>query len=186
MDLAEPLAREVTASREARARYVTSNDAQTIALRTSMEEREATVLAELVRRHALSYAGGRIYTLAGVGLHPTEVFEEDSLEDWSDRLAAAVLEQAYPSLPFDHTAFPQTLTPETVAAIFRGLFQGDLEHERTAAAFGPPLGLTTHEVPSVFDARACRTVQVIQRDLSAHEARCLPRKSWTSCVGRLV
>ena len=169
VDPADSLARELTAVREARTRYVATYDPETVTLRSSMEQRETELLADLVRLHALSYSEGRIYTSVGTGLLPEEIFVGDSLEDWSDRMVVAMLEQSYPTLPLDHADLTQTLTDDALAEVFAGLFQGAREHKGIAAALGPPLGLSTREAPTAFDARACRVVQIIGRDLGAND-----------------
>ena len=140
------LDRELQAIHEARARYVTARDVDTLTLRRSMEEREASVREELARRFAVAFSQGRIYTHPSVRVRPLDVFEEETAVSWADRLATSMLSLAYPALLYDNDAFPHTLTGEGVAAGFRGLFNGDAD-AKAAAAFGPGLGLVWPEPP---------------------------------------
>ena len=164
----ETLGRELSAIAEAKARYTTSHDLETQALRASMEDREATVRRELGRRYAVSYSQGRIYTFAGMGPRPSNVFISDSIEVWADQLLAAVFEQAYPSPLFDHNELPSTLTVEMCGTVFRGLFQADGGAAEVAAGFGPALGLSTKQAPGLFDASSCRALDVIRDEVEAN------------------
>ena len=161
----ESLSREIQAIHEAKERYVTERDPDAQAIRSSMEEREASLLGELARREAISYSQGRIYTGAGMSQSPSEPFVEGNVQSWVDHLVKAVLLQAHSELPFEYSEFPSTLTIEKIAAIYRGLFQGDPDDAGIAADFGPALGVTTRDSPSVFDAGGCRVVDIIQGEL---------------------
>ena len=122
-------------------------------------------LKALAQRFATSFSQGRIYTHPEVRVRPRGIFEEEHPESWADRLASAVLSMACPSLPFDHSAFPHTLTTEGVAAVYRGLIQGDPDATGVAEAFGPGLGLSWPEFPALFDASGCRAVAIVQREV---------------------
>ena len=159
--------RELQAIHEARARYVTARDSDTLTLRRSMEEREASVREELARRFAVAFSQGRIYTHPSVRVRPRDIFEGETAESWADRLATSVLSLAYPEPLYDHDAFPHILTGAVVAAVFRGLFNGDPDAKVAVGGFGPGLGLTWPEPPGLFDASQCRAVAILQREAEA-------------------
>ena len=161
------LTREIASIHEARERYVTAQDPDTMALRRSMQERETAVRGELARRDATTYSQGRVYTHSGISICPVDIFVQESPESWADRLASVVLQQAYPGLPFDHRDFPFTLTADGIRALFRGLFQGDRDLAGVARAYGPGLGLTRRESPNVFDASQCQVIGTIRRQLES-------------------
>ena len=163
----EALIREISSIHEAKERYVTSREAETLALRETMEEREASLSAELARRNALSYGQGRIYTQSGMSIRPSDVFIGDDPGSWADNLAVAVLEKAFPTLPLGHGEFPHPLDAMTVEDVFRGIFQGDPAAAEEAASFAPALGLATREAPTVFDDAGCRVLEIIQRAVEA-------------------
>ena len=166
--LRESLSREFQSIHEAKERYITGRDTDSQAIRISMEEREASVLGELARRETQSYSHGRIYTQSGLSIRPSDIFVEGSAESWVERLVEAVFLQAYPSLPFEYSEFPATLNSQEVGAIYRGLFQGDPEAMETAAAFGPALGMSARETPTLFDFSQCQVVGAIERELRTH------------------
>ena len=161
------LGSELRAIREARERYITSREPDALALRRSMEERATSLRGEMARRYAMSYSLGRIYTHPSITVRAREIFTEQTPESWARHLASAVLLQAFPALPFDHSDFPDTLDPDRVAALYRGLFQGDRDSGGVVQAFGPGLGLTQREAPSLFDAGECRAVTIIQQELES-------------------
>ena len=159
------LSRELRAIHEAKECYITSVDPDVQAVRSSIAERESSLLGELSRREALSYSRGRIYTHPRISLKPAGIFAEGMAPSWVDRLAKAVFDQAYPSVPFDE--FPRTLTGEKIEAVFRGIFQEDPEAVGVTSAFGPPLGLTRPDAPTAFDPRGCRVIDLIGRELGS-------------------
>ena len=78
--LRETIGREIRAIHEAGVRYITARDSDALALRRSIEEREASLRGELTRRYTLSYSMGRIYTHKGLRIRARDVFVEESLE----------------------------------------------------------------------------------------------------------
>ena len=165
--LRETIGREIRAIHEASVRYITARDSDALALRRSIEEREASLRGELTRRYTLSYSMGRIYTHEGLGIRARDVFMEESLESWADLLASAVLMLAHPSLPVDHDSFPYALTSSSIPALYRGLFHDDSDEVELARAFGPGLGLTRQEFPGAFDASDCAALDIIQKEVES-------------------
>ena len=163
----ENLGRELRAIREARERYITARDIDAVALRRSMEQREASLHGEQARLFAMSYAQGRIYARLPERIGPGDVFADGSPESWADRLASTVLELAYPRLPIEYGDFPNTLTAARISALYRGLFQGDGDAVDLAQAYGPGLGLTRKGAPAVFDASECTVVDIIRGELES-------------------
>ena len=165
----ETLNLEIRAIREAKESYVTGRGPDVQAVRSSMEEQEASLLGELARRESVSYAQGRIYTHTSTKMRPSEIFLEASVGSWVDRLVQALFERAYPSLPFQYKEFPATLTADKISGIYRGLFQGDQDAAETVASFGPALGLTTRDSPNVFEASRCPVVNIIVEELGRRD-----------------
>ena len=161
----QSLGRELRAVHETRERYLTVQDPDALALRRSLEERESSLRGELARRYGVSYSQGRIYTHTSIRVRARDIFAEESIESWSDRMAAALLQLAFPSLPIDYQEFPHTLTTDTIKLLYRGLFLEDDEAVGAVQAFGPGLGLTRREAPTLFDPSECRVIDVIQREL---------------------
>ena len=159
----ESLSQEIRAIHEAKERYITGTEPDTLSLRTSMDERQESLLGELARRETHTYSQGRIYTRGGIRIEPSDVFVGGGggggvARSWVERLVKAMFHQVYPSLPFEHDQFPDTLTTQRIEALYRGLIQKD-PADAAAADFGPPLGLATSNVPPAFDAgesRVCR------------------------------
>ena len=162
----ESLSREVQAIREARERYVAGGDAESVAMRGTMAEREKQLQAEVAHRQALNYSQGRVYTQGGIILRPADAFSEDDVEAWVRRIVEMVFDRAFPSLPFDYGAFPATLTAEGIGDVFRGIFQGDPGAAEAAAAFGPALGLSSAESPLAFDGGECPVLRTIEQTLA--------------------
>ena len=159
--------RELRAVRETRVRYVTAHDPVTVALKDSMQERETALQGELARRYALSYSMGRTYTHSDIRIYSREIFMDDRPESWANRLASAVLLLTYPSLPINGSSFPHTLASEDIAALYRGMFQGNADATAVVRAFGPGLGLTRTESPNQFDAGGCLAVEVIGKEVES-------------------
>ena len=155
---ADPLGLELRAIREARARYVTPRERDGGELRSAMANREQALREELAGRYAVAYAQGRIYTHRDVTLQPLEVFSDELPESWVQDMAAGLLNAAFPSLPFDAAALPDTLTPERVADVFRSMFQEDQRGQ--ALLFASALGLTMSE-SSGFDAARSQAVRIV-------------------------
>ena len=157
----EQLGMELRSIREARAQYVTARERAASALRGAIQEREASVWGELTRRYATVYSQGRVYTSAGIRVRPQDIFLDEVPESWADRMASALILSAYPSLPLDHSAFPEILTSERMEALYRVLFQGEDDSMGVARGFGPGLGFTRREAPALFDARECPALTII-------------------------
>ncbi len=128
----ERVIRELRAIREARELYVAAADPEANAMRSGMQEREESLRSEMGRRQALSYSQGRIYTQDGIVLRPAEAFADESAATWTERLAGDLFDKAFPTLPLGHDLFPDTLAPERIQAVFRGIFNGDPEAAGTA------------------------------------------------------
>ena len=161
------LGREIQAIRESKERYVAGPDAASRAMRTSMDEQEGSLLREVARREALSYAQGRVYTHAGPIIQPAEIFADAAAGSWVGILVDAVFPHAYPHVPFDFQVFPEPLTFDVGEAIFRGFFQGHETSVGTASIFGPALGLTQQEAPAVFDPGGSAMLDIIKEELES-------------------
>ncbi len=171
LEQADGLSREAQAIREAQARYQATEDVAMQALARSMEEREQHLLREVARRHAALYAQGRIYTSQGLTIPAREVFFDDAMDAWANRLAAAILAQAHPSVPLDFAQFPRALDASSVPLLYHGLFQGDSHGTEAARAFGPGLGLTRPDAPAVFNPQGCRVFPIIQDGLDQRDGQ---------------
>jgi hypothetical protein len=163
----ESVTHELRAIREARELYVATADPEANAMRSGMQEREDSLRSEMGRRQALNYSQGRIYTQDGVILRPAEAFADESAATWVERLAGNLFDKAFPTLPLEHDRLPDTLTPERIQAVFRGIFNGDPEAAGTAGAFGPALGLSSPDSPTVFDGGNCQVIGIIERELAS-------------------
>ena len=161
---ADQLATELRAIREASARYVTGGERGGGELRAAMAAREQSLRGELASRYTAAYAPGRIYTHPEVEVRPGDIFQGEVPATWVDRLASELLVSACPELPFDAALLPETLTPELVARIFKGLLQD--EEAELAVAFGPALALTRPEATG-FDAEGSQVVEIIADLLGA-------------------
>jgi hypothetical protein len=159
------LGAELGAVHEARERYVTGEDPDRSALRRSMDDRASSLRGEMGRRYARSFSAGRSYTHRGIVGHPSEVFDEPLLESWADRMASATLLMAFPEIPIDYDRFPRILDATTVAAIFRGLFQGSAGDASAARDFGAGLGITDPESSTEFYAGDCAVLSLVRREL---------------------
>ena len=95
----ETLNLEIRAIREAKESYVTGRGPDVQAVRSSMEEQEASLLGELARRESVSYAQGRIYTHTSTVMRPSEIFLEASVGSWVDRLVQGPLSAGLPQPP---------------------------------------------------------------------------------------
>ena len=158
----ESLGRELQAIHEAKARYVTGSDPDSLAVRSSIEEREASLLGELTRREA------RIYAQTGVTLKPSEIFVEETPDSWVDRMVDAVYVGAYPDLPFEYGEFPETLTADGIVTLLRGVFQEHPGAEAVVSRLGPALRMTSPEAPHIFDVAAYPLMDVIGDTLESH------------------
>jgi len=163
----ERVTRELRAIREARELYVAAADPEANAMRSGMQEREDSLRSEMGRRQALNYSQGRIYTQDGVILRPAEAFADESAATWVERLVGDLFDKAFPTLPLEHDLLPDTLTPERIQAVFRGIFNGASEAAGTAGAFGPALGLSSPDSPTAFDGGNCQVIGIIERELAS-------------------
>ena len=134
------LAAELTAIRETRARYDSNSTPQRPSLSAPMAEREHELRAQIARRDAAKYSGGRVYTRQGSSIDAAEVFLSDDFDAWVTRLAGAVLNQTCERPVFDQSRFPSVLTGEALANLHLAL-AGNVAARATLEAFGPALGL---------------------------------------------
>ena len=160
---------ELDAIREAMAHYRTARDPHPEAVRRSMEEREVLIRGEMGHLYAASYSDGRVYTRQGVHINPHDVFTDEVVESWAERLVSALLDQAYPDLIIDHKRFPRPLTSDAVVTLYRGIFQGDRAGQELVRGFAPGLGLATSGDSARFDAEACPALKIMERELEAHQ-----------------
>ncbi len=100
-------------------------------------------------------------------MRPSWAFGGENVGSWVDNIVAHLLEAEFPSLPFDHTLLPGTLTHETAEAIFRAIVQGDPAAVEVASAYGPPLGLSSSVQPGVFDPSDGRIPDAIAKILAS-------------------
>ena len=161
---ADQLGTELRAIREASARHAAGGERGGGELQAAMAAREQSLRAELASRYTAAYAQGRIYAHPEVKVRPGDIFQGELPAFWVDRLASELLISACPKLPFDDTLLPETLTPELVAQVFRGLLQE--EGAELALAFGQPLALTRPEATG-FDPEGSEVVEIIADLLGA-------------------
>ena len=165
------IGRELGAIHEARERYQTARDRDALALRESMDAREASLRGEMARNYGVSYSQGRVYAHSRVRVRPGDIFVGESPESWVDRLAVGVFRQAYPSLPLDHGDFPSPITSDTISALYRGLLQDSNDAASIVRAYGPGLGLSRPESPGGFDAADCPAIAFIREELEERQGQ---------------
>jgi hypothetical protein len=148
------LAAELTAIRETKARYSSGPTPQVAALSAPMAEREHELRAQIARRDAAKYSGGRVYTRQCSSIDASEVFVGDDFDAWVSRLAGAVLSQTCERPAFDQSLFPGSLTTDVLSGLHIALADlhlglanlhlglvGHVAAKATLEDFGPALGL---------------------------------------------
>ena len=163
----ETLGRELRSIHEAKARYISSPDHEVRALRRSMDERQSSVRGQLARCYGTSFARGRVYGHADIDIRSRDIFAEEDPESWANNLSSALLDQSFSSLPFDYDDLPFVITNDVILAVFRMLFQANVDTAGVAETSAPALGLARRESPAVFDGRECRVIAIIQQELES-------------------
>ncbi len=123
----------------ATAEAIDSRDSQ---LRHLVQMEQTSEWRAARRRIARAYAEGRIYGHETASLSAAEVFDGDTPEQCTDEIASRLLSTAFPDLPIDSTTFPGTLGPDSIRALYEGLFQNNRSVE-AVQGFGPGLGVVT-------------------------------------------
>lgn len=134
-------------------------------IREAIEQNVDTAILEMPLQLKNGYARGRVYTSTNSRINVADVFANDSPGKWIDSFAADALWSTYPNRPFDYESFPRTLTDSDVHQIIRGLLQGDSGASALVTAFGPGLGLTSTDAPTVLDTENCRAFPIIRQFL---------------------
>ena len=163
----QTLGKELRSLHETRERYLTAQDPDALALRRSMEEREASLRGELTRRYGSLTPRGESTPTPALESVPETSSRKRAPSPGPIAWGRPLLQLAYPSLPIYHDDFPPTLTSDTVKLLYRGLFLEDDEAAGAVRAFGPGLGLTRRESPTLFDPSQCRVLTIIQRELES-------------------
>ena len=141
------LAAELTAIRETKARYDSNSTPQRPSLSAPMAEREDQLRAQIAKRDAAKYSGGRVYTRGGSSIDAAEVFLGDDFDVWVTRLAGAVLDKTCERPAFDRSRFSNVLTTEVLSNLHLGLanshlaLAADVAAKAPLEAFAPALGL---------------------------------------------
>ena len=161
----QSLGRELKSIQETRERYITGQNSDTQALRRSMEDREESLRQELERRYGMAYSQGRIYTHSDIRVRARDIFIEGGLETWADLMVSDVLLLAHPSVPFDYGDFPRSLTSGDIVGMYPGLFQGAQDAQALVSDFGPGMGVTSPDLPNMFDVSNCIPIPIIEKAL---------------------
>ena len=104
--------------------------------------------------------------MEGIGLTPSAIFAGDGLSSSADSMVEATMEQAYPTLPFEHRRLPQATTCENIGGVFAGVVQQDPDFA-DASRFGAVLGIAIGPTPGAFDASGAEVMRAIEEELKS-------------------
>ncbi len=93
-----------------------------------------------------------------------KIFHGDQPALWFERVAGTLLEFNYPYLPVQLELLKEPITDIDAQILIDELFESE-ETSQTLKAFGPALGLSKAENPSIFDPSDCRVFSLIEREL---------------------
>ncbi|PKB78130.1 MAG: hypothetical protein BZY88_19850 [SAR202 cluster bacterium Io17-Chloro-G9] len=161
--------RELATIRETQANYPSSSDLDADLIRTTLRRRQEGLEQELLGEESVRYSQGAVVTGADSAINDTVVagiFAGVEPNEWFQRLAGRLLDQAYPELPVATSSLNRTMTPEEVPELHRAIFNHSGGNTNALSEFGPALGVSSHSSPQVFDSSHCRTFDMLRDWLS--------------------
>lgn len=161
------LDREMRSIAEAKGLYTVGRQADSSALRSSLEQRETELRGEFLEGCSRSYGSGQIRNVVNMDREAGRIFASPDPAQWLDNLAGVVLTRVYPTLPIDPTIFPRTLLEADLPALFDG-FLADAPQspgEGAITSFAVGLGLAQKGDPSAFNPRDCAVFGLVQQEL---------------------
>ncbi|MBF8266531.1 MAG: hypothetical protein HW388_39 [Dehalococcoidia bacterium] len=169
----ESLDRELRSIAEARGLYVTRRQADSSALRSSLEQREVELRGEFLEGCSRSYGSGQIVSAASLDVEPGRIFAASDPALWLRDLAGAILARVYPTLPIESGAFSRPLLEEELQGLFDTLMAGapPATTDEAMASFAVGLGLARRGDPSAFDPPECAVFELIRRELERRGPR---------------
>ena len=136
------LAGEISTTRETQAIYLTQRDTEADLIRQTLQRRLETLEEQMLGEDSVRYSEGQI--LAGGGAGPEAAFFFSGLDPmaWFSRLAAWLLEQAYPTVPVNGHLLPHPADAAAAAGVYRAVLGQPNSPPNILEQFGPGLGLS--------------------------------------------
>ena len=156
---------ELAAIRETQAIYLASGDADADLIRTTLRRRQEGLEQELLGEESVRYSQGAVVTGANSTIDARDVagiFAGGDPHEWFQRLAAQLLNQAYPVLPIDTSSLNRPLTNEDVPELHRAIFNHPGADMDVLSALGPALGFSGRATPGEFDASDCQVFDLLR------------------------
>ena len=147
------------------AAYLTRRSADAATVGQTLQQRRRTLGEDIWAEWRRRYAEGEIISSAATTPHASLIFSEDGPLSSVDRLAANLLEAAYPELPIAVSGTGARFDSEDAAGIFAEAFGNGEPSRRTFRRWGPLLGLSTEGTPDQLDASGCRVFDLLRRKL---------------------
>ncbi|MFH1560938.1 MAG: hypothetical protein ABID84_06010 [Chloroflexota bacterium] len=178
------LDRELRSIAEARGLYTVGRQADSSALRSTLDQREAELRDEFLGVCSRSYGSGQIRNTVDMNQEAEHIFASQDPTRWLQDLAGVVLTRVYPTLPIDQASFPRTLLETDLPALFDGFLADvpQLPVEGAIISFAVGLGLAQEGSPSAFDPRGCAVFGLVQQELE-HKGPRIPVSDLARLLG---
>ena len=157
--------KELLALREVQALYFTRRAPETAPIVDHLKQQQDKLESQFTVEEAARYARGHIESPTVFSDGPGAFFTGPEPATWFHKLAAALLDWAYPRLPLDSARLSRPLRPEDVPPVYQALFTSRADARAPLAEFGPGLGLSSIEEPLVFNPTDCHVFRLIRTEL---------------------
>jgi len=156
---------ELAAIRETQAIFLASGDADADLIRSTLRRRQEGLEQELLGEDSVRYSQGAVVTGVDSAIDATDVaaiFAGVDPNEWFQRLAARLLNQAYPTLPVETSSLSRAITHDDVPELYRAIFNQAGGNPEVLTSLGPALGLSGHATPGEFDASNCQPFDLLR------------------------
>ena len=163
----QDLDRELRSIAEAKGLYTVRRQADSSAIRSTLEQRETELRGEFLEGCSRSYGSGQIRNTVNMDQEAGRIFASSDPVRWLQDLAGAIFARVYPTLPIDPGIFPRTLLETDLPALFDGFLADvpQLPEEGAITSFAAGLGLAEKRDPSAFNPLGCAVFRLIQQEL---------------------
>ena len=161
------LDRDLKSIAKAKGLYIVGRQAESSAIRSTLEQRETELRDEFFEGCSRSYGSGQIRNTVNMDWEAERIFASPAPERRLQDLAGLVLTRVYPTLPIDPEMFPRTLLGTDLPALFDGYLADVLQPpaNKDITSFAVGLGLAQKRDPSTFNPQGFAVFGLIRQEL---------------------
>ncbi len=164
-DEVRDVARKYVAITKMESDYQNKEGRDVVEIKKWIENEKRITLGNIVTQQLKYYQSGKVITKSGLGINPAQIFSKPG--NFTDDIAAHLLEHSYRQPLFDPDKFRREMTDSEVIKVFNALIKRSSQTSEIHALdnFGLGMGLVSRDKPRDLDPSKCPFFDTIRREL---------------------